>query len=144
MTKTIDRRTALALGATAALARPARAQAAEVKIAMLVPLSGPWARQGILERMGAEMAIDDINAAGADLVEDQEHPALVAKLPQTAQVPRGRDVDTPLALDRLDQDRGCLVVECVGNSGEIIIRYIHESRDHRLETDVILGLSRRG
>ena len=31
---------------------------------MLVPLSGPWARQGILEQMGAEMAIDDVNAAG--------------------------------------------------------------------------------
>ena len=36
----------------------------EVKIAMLVPLSGPWARQGILEQMGAEMAIDDVNNAG--------------------------------------------------------------------------------
>ena len=35
-----------------------------MKIALLVPLTGPWARQGILERMGAEMAIDDINAAG--------------------------------------------------------------------------------
>ena len=31
---------------------------------MLVPLSGPWARQGILEQMGAEMAIDDVNKAG--------------------------------------------------------------------------------
>ena len=41
-----------------------RAQAKEVKIAMLVPLSGPWARQGILEQMGARMAIDDINNAG--------------------------------------------------------------------------------
>ena len=66
MTKIIDRRTALTLGVTAAaLAGTARAQQpAEVKIAMLVPLSGPWARQGILERMGAEMAIDDINSAG--------------------------------------------------------------------------------
>ena len=65
MTTTINRRTALTLGATAALAGRARAQQpAEVKIAMLVPLSGPWARQGILERMGAELAIDDINSAG--------------------------------------------------------------------------------
>jgi branched-chain amino acid transport system substrate-binding protein len=66
MTKIIDRRTALTLGVTAAaLAGTAGAQQpAEVKIAMLVPLSGPWARQGILERMGAEMAIDDINSAG--------------------------------------------------------------------------------
>ena len=31
---------------------------------MLVPLSGPWARQGILEKMGAELAIDDVNNAG--------------------------------------------------------------------------------
>ncbi len=31
---------------------------------MLVPLSGPWARQGILEQFGARMAIDDVNNAG--------------------------------------------------------------------------------
>ncbi len=31
---------------------------------MIAPLSGPWARQGQLLKMGAEMAIDDINAAG--------------------------------------------------------------------------------
>jgi branched-chain amino acid transport system substrate-binding protein len=65
---TIGRRTALGLGlATSAAAiapRRARAQAKEVKIAMVVPLSGPWARQGILEQMGARMAIDDINNAG--------------------------------------------------------------------------------
>jgi branched-chain amino acid transport system substrate-binding protein len=66
---TIGRRSALGLGlATGAAAiapRRARAQATkEVKIAMLVPLSGPWARQGILEKFGAELAIDDINNAG--------------------------------------------------------------------------------
>jgi branched-chain amino acid transport system substrate-binding protein len=60
----LHRRSALALGA-AALASRARAQApSEVKIAMLVPLSGPWARSGILEKLGAELAIDDVNAAG--------------------------------------------------------------------------------
>jgi branched-chain amino acid transport system substrate-binding protein len=60
----IGRRSALALGA-ASLAAGARAQApAEVRIAMLVPLSGPWARSGILEKLGAELAIDDINKAG--------------------------------------------------------------------------------
>ncbi|WP_428486919.1 ABC transporter substrate-binding protein [Rhodopila sp.] len=53
------------LGATALPVIQARAQAsAEVKIAMLVPLSGPWARQGILEQMGARMAVDDVNNAG--------------------------------------------------------------------------------
>jgi branched-chain amino acid transport system substrate-binding protein len=44
---------------------PASAQQPkEVEIALIAPLSGPWARQGQLERMGAEMAIDDINNAG--------------------------------------------------------------------------------
>src|ERR1700727_2293409 len=66
---TIGRRSAiglgLATGAAAIAPRRARAQAAkEVKIAMLVPLSGPWARQGILEKFGANLAIDDINKAG--------------------------------------------------------------------------------
>src|SRR5215831_6974818 len=66
----IGRRTAIKLGlagaaATALAPRPARAQnPKEVKIALVVPLSGPWARQGILEQMGAEMAIDDVNSSG--------------------------------------------------------------------------------
>jgi branched-chain amino acid transport system substrate-binding protein len=63
----LPRRATIGLGvAAAALAsRGVRAQTPpEVKIAMLVPLSGPWARQGILEQMGARMAIDDINGAG--------------------------------------------------------------------------------
>src|SRR6516225_2029599 len=65
---TVGRRAALSLGLATGVAavapRRARAQAKEVPIAMLVPLSGPWARQGILEQMGARMAIDDINNAG--------------------------------------------------------------------------------
>jgi len=64
----IGRRTALGLGlagsAAALTPRRLRAQPAPVKIAMIVPLSGPWARQGILEQMGARMAIEDINNAG--------------------------------------------------------------------------------
>ena len=61
----ITRRTALA-GATAlASAGVARAQAKpDVKIAMLVPLSGPWARSGLLEQMGARMAVEEVNNAG--------------------------------------------------------------------------------
>jgi branched-chain amino acid transport system substrate-binding protein len=39
-------------------------QVKEVKIALIVPLSGPWARQGELERMGAQLAIEHINNAG--------------------------------------------------------------------------------
>ena len=62
------RRAALKLGlagtAAAVAPRRARAQAKEVKIALVVPLSGPWARQGILEQMGAEMAIEDVNNSG--------------------------------------------------------------------------------
>jgi branched-chain amino acid transport system substrate-binding protein len=49
---------------TALAGTPARAQTKEVKIALIAPLSGPWARQGQLMRMGAEMAIDEINQNG--------------------------------------------------------------------------------
>ena len=63
------RRTAIKMGlaGTAAVLAPRRARAQtprEVKIALVVPLSGPWARQGILEQMGAELAIDDVNSGG--------------------------------------------------------------------------------
>src|SRR5215471_10208508 len=55
----------MALGVAAAAASPVAAQQPkEVEIALVVPLSGPWARQGQLERMGADMAIDDINKLG--------------------------------------------------------------------------------
>lgn len=64
----ITRRTTLATGLTAAagvmVGGPARAQAKDVKVALIVPLSGKWARQGELEQKGAQMAIDEINAAG--------------------------------------------------------------------------------
>jgi len=53
--------------AVAAVAVPAPVvaqQPKDVEVALVVPLSGPWARQGQLERMGAEMAIDDINKSG--------------------------------------------------------------------------------
>ena len=65
MTK-LSRRSAIGLGVAAGLVpRRGRAQTpAEVKIALLMPLSGPWARQGILEQMGARLAVDDVNSAG--------------------------------------------------------------------------------
>ncbi len=51
--------------AIAALVSPVYAQAVkEVKVGLLVPLSGLYARPGAVMRMGAEMAIDHINAAG--------------------------------------------------------------------------------
>jgi branched-chain amino acid transport system substrate-binding protein len=40
------------------------AQQKAVKIAVIVPLSGPWARQGQLVKFGAETAIDEINQKG--------------------------------------------------------------------------------
>src|SRR5262249_28984103 len=47
------------------LLTPAPSPAAEdLKIALVVPLSGRWARQGQLKKMGAEMAIAEINAQG--------------------------------------------------------------------------------
>ncbi|MGE0502067.1 MAG: ABC transporter substrate-binding protein [Rhizobiaceae bacterium] len=36
----------------------------DVTLGLAMPLSGPWARLGELSRMGAEMAVEDINAAG--------------------------------------------------------------------------------
>lgn len=61
----ITRRAALAGAAVLTGTGVARAQApAEVKIAMLVPLSGVNARNGQLEQMAARMAIDEVNAAG--------------------------------------------------------------------------------
>jgi branched-chain amino acid transport system substrate-binding protein len=50
--------------ALAALPAMASAQTQEVKVAVIAPFSGPWARQGDLMLKGAQMAVDDINAAG--------------------------------------------------------------------------------
>jgi branched-chain amino acid transport system substrate-binding protein len=45
------------------LATPAAAQT-EVKVGLIAPMSGPWARQGDLMLKGANLAIEHINAAG--------------------------------------------------------------------------------
>lgn len=52
--------TALGLSAQTAQAQ----QPTEIKVGLLVPLSGLYARPGAVMRMGAEMAIADINAQG--------------------------------------------------------------------------------
>ena len=52
---------AVALVVPAVFVQPAPA-ADDVKIALVAPLSGRWARQGQLKKMGAEMAIEEINA----------------------------------------------------------------------------------
>lgn len=70
----MERRRVITLGMAAAAAGlfafspygsgVAHAQPDTVKIAVIAPLSGPWARQGELMLMGANLAADDINAAG--------------------------------------------------------------------------------
>src|ERR1044071_4368775 len=56
--------TALALAMALGLGiAPAVAQT-EVKVAVIAPTSGPWARQGDLMVKGANLAIEHINAAG--------------------------------------------------------------------------------
>jgi branched-chain amino acid transport system substrate-binding protein len=65
MTINLGRRSALSLAVASGMVPAARAQTPkDVVFAMISPLSGPWAREGELQRGGAEMAIDDINAAG--------------------------------------------------------------------------------
>jgi branched-chain amino acid transport system substrate-binding protein len=56
--------TAVAAVSLALPLAPAIAQPKEVKVAIIAPLSGPWARQGQLMQMGAEMAIEEINEKG--------------------------------------------------------------------------------
>ena len=48
----------------ALMAGPAFAASPELVVALLAPLSGPWAQQGHLMQLGAKMAVDDINAQG--------------------------------------------------------------------------------
>ncbi|WP_244478719.1 MULTISPECIES: ABC transporter substrate-binding protein [unclassified Mesorhizobium] len=55
---------ALAMSAVSYGSVFAQANPAEVKVALIAPMSGPWARQGELMKKGAELAIKDINAAG--------------------------------------------------------------------------------
>src|SRR5215475_8093285 len=55
----------LALSLVVSAILPPAARAAEdVKIALVAPLSGRWARQGQLKKMGADMAIEEINSQG--------------------------------------------------------------------------------
>src|SRR6201986_4430871 len=65
--KSISRRRLLqgaALGATALAAGPLRAQGAAVKLGVLHPVSGALSYSGQQGRLGATIAIDEINAAG--------------------------------------------------------------------------------
>jgi branched-chain amino acid transport system substrate-binding protein len=41
-----------------------RAQPAEVEVGLIVPMTGPYARQGEVMKMAADLAIEDVNRAG--------------------------------------------------------------------------------
>src|SRR5437868_13894622 len=62
-TRTLAVTLTLLLVATAVGVPPAPA-ADDVKIALVAPLSGRWARQGQLKKMGPDMAIEEINSQG--------------------------------------------------------------------------------
>jgi branched-chain amino acid transport system substrate-binding protein len=57
-------KTICAAGLALAMTSPSFAQTKDVKAGLIVPLSGPWARQGQLVRSGAETAIEEINEKG--------------------------------------------------------------------------------
>ena len=65
MTWTAARRT-LFIAAALGLAgiAPVAAQTKEVKVGLIAPMSGPWARQGDLMVKGANLAIENVNQAG--------------------------------------------------------------------------------
>src|SRR6185437_1797801 len=61
----VTRRTVLSGAAALGFSSVARAQhPAEVKVGLIVPLSGIYTRPGQVMRMGAEMGIEHINAKG--------------------------------------------------------------------------------
>ena len=53
-----------AAGLSSASVVSSYAQGAEVKVALIAPMSGAWARQGELMKKGGELAIKHINDAG--------------------------------------------------------------------------------
>jgi len=55
---------ALLAGAMAAAAIAASAQTKEVEVGLIAPMSGPYARQGQVMKMAADMAIETINQQG--------------------------------------------------------------------------------
>ena len=60
----VTRRTLLAAGAVLAAPSILRAQTASVKLGILQPVTGALAQDGDLGRLGAQIAIDEINTAG--------------------------------------------------------------------------------
>ena len=70
-------------GAAVVLAAPAAAQT-EVKIGLIAPMSGPWARQGDLMLKGANLAIEDINKQGGIKALGGAKLKLSSSMPATA------------------------------------------------------------
>jgi branched-chain amino acid transport system substrate-binding protein len=66
LTALLPSRRAVLLGAAGALAAPAvlRAQPAAIKLGILQPVTGPLAQDGEYGRLGADLAIAEINATG--------------------------------------------------------------------------------
>src|SRR5262245_8653356 len=64
MIRTAMRRAMLVAAIGIAGAAPATAQANEVKVGLIAPMSGPWARQGDLMIKSANLAIENVNKAG--------------------------------------------------------------------------------
>jgi len=61
----LGKRLAIAAAAAAALwASGANAQQKEVEVGLIAPMSGPWARQGQVMKMAADLAIESINQQG--------------------------------------------------------------------------------
>jgi branched-chain amino acid transport system substrate-binding protein len=62
--RTLMLASAVLSGLSLSMAAPVWAQTKEVKIGIIVPLSGPWARSGEMMVKGANIAVEDINRAG--------------------------------------------------------------------------------
>ncbi len=82
--------------------------------------------------------------ADLDLVEDQQHAALVAELPGARQVVGARHDHAALAEDRLEQERRRGVGESALERGHVVVGHVAESARQRLEADPHLLLAGRG
>jgi branched-chain amino acid transport system substrate-binding protein len=60
----VRRLAALAFGTMLSASLHATAQTKEVEVGLIAPMSGPWARQGQVMKMAADMAIETINGQG--------------------------------------------------------------------------------
>ena len=115
---TFGRRTAIKMGlaGTAAVLVPRRARAQsprEVKIALVVPLSGAWARQGILKQMGAESLT---TATVRRIVNVQREPVVTVRFRQ----PGGREILSCWGDSKVLEDasvNGRYTLMCTASSG---------------------------